>query len=297
LVVIPLVELDLKETGDEAMGELCRALMAMKALLNKLKTINTTDRPVSWIPLLPPEDGYVFDKRLSPHTQLWKRVDAGSAKSSNKVVVKEYDYYKRPNLVYYRHPLTMEQHKELAAINPEYLTWKVVDLLKDGEDKVLVQHVRYNFVKGRHWPDNQKQFGTLLKLVLCFHAMGLVHGDILPRNVLFYKETALLIDHDLHGQAGTARYPHGFNVSGILQPYRHPDAIACEVMKKEHDCYALKAFVKEAWPTDNVLIQLLESNDLKEAISHCKTGVPASPRRSHDATQGATGSPDRDEGR
>ncbi|CAJ1934553.1 unnamed protein product [Cylindrotheca closterium] len=78
------------------------------------------------------------------------------------------------------------------------------------------------------------------------HGQNFVHGDLLPRNVIFTNDEGCndkgyLIDFDLTrevlGKGET--YVMGYNYIDFVA-FRHPDAVAGKQMAKEHDIHSLR---------------------------------------------------------
>ena len=81
----------------------------------------------------------------------------------------------------------------------------------------------------RHHPANKSQVLSVVTQLRDLHAMGWVHGDIRPANMLFPQDAeseGFLIDFDMAGRVGMATpptYPEGFVFTG-LEIDRHRDA-------------------------------------------------------------------------
>jgi hypothetical protein len=276
LVVIPLAWLRW-DVDDDARQKLSRCLLAIEGLLVKLASTETDDEASSWADsLYVPAKAQSFSRLLSPTTQLWE------SSVGKKLVVKTYDYYLRAHdgvntivniLDYRRSPLPERVLADLAEINPEYKGWKLDTLLYDEAGKTpLIQHVRYPFVEGSHWPHDLGQFGSVLDLTLRLHTRhNIVFADMLLRNIVFAvdNKTAMLIDFDLSGEARVDTYPPGYNVEGDLAPYRHPCARPKKKMETIHDCYALAAMARKLWPGLTELYELLLAGKLAEASTVC----------------------------
>jgi hypothetical protein len=217
-----------------------------------------------------------------------------------KLVVKTYDYYLRARdgvnnldiLDYRRRPLPERVLADLAEINPEYKGWELDTLLCDAAGTPLIQHVRYPFVEGSHWPHDLGQFGSVLDLTLCLHTThNIVFADMLLQNIVFaIDKPAMLIDFDLSGEAGVDTYPPEYNVEGDLAPYRHRRARSKKVMETIHDCYALAAMARKLWPGLTELHELLLAGKLAEASTVChsadKSRLTPSPLTHHQSEMG-----------
>ena len=81
-----------------------------------------------------------------------------------------------------------------------------------------------------------------MKALQCIHNAGYVHGDIRKENLIFDTsgQKAWIIDFDM-ARKENEPYVSIYNdkVEG-----RHPDAEKGEMMKKEHDRYALHCVMK-----------------------------------------------------
>jgi RIO1 family len=83
-----------------------------------------------------------------------------------------------------------------------------------------------------------KLLPALEKLVVGFHNVELVHGDIRRPNILVHDSDFLLIDYDWGGDVGVVRYPSLVNHFGILPPEGARDG---ELITKEHDLFMLRS--------------------------------------------------------
>ena len=77
----------------------------------------------------------------------------------------------------------------------------------------------------------------IIRQIGVIHGKGYVHGDLLPRNVLFNGDEGFVIDFDLSRKSGKP-YVEGFN-HGDFMDFRHEDANRWEPMLKEHDVHSL----------------------------------------------------------
>ena len=76
----------------------------------------------------------------------------------------------------------------------------------------------------------------VLKQIEILHDLGFVHGDLLPRNLIFSDDACYVIDFDLMRKENEL-YVSGYN--GEIPTYRHSDATSFNEMKKAHDVWAL----------------------------------------------------------
>lgn len=152
---------------------------------------------------------------------------------------------------------------DLGKQNEWYRSWKV----EAGPFgiKILV----YEFRKGSLRPPSKDVWIQVLRQVDIIHSHDFVHGDLLPRNLLFSEEYGLVIDFDLMRKEG-GEYVLGYNQRDFA-PYRHSDARARTPMKKEHDIHALVQLSKEYfvlpsdWNKTTILemIEFFDSNVVK----------------------------------
>jgi serine/threonine protein kinase len=208
--------------------------------------------------------------------------------NSGKRVYKEFCYYLRESDNFNHTEIIVKKADQrwppnrelLEALGEPYLSWEI----KDGPCgiKILV----YDYIEGTSWLTSRLAWIQVLKQVGIVHSLGYVHGDLLPRNLIFDNDAGYVIDFDLMRKEG-GLYVSGYNHSAF-GAYRHKHAHAGKVMQKEHDFWALMQMSKEYFADhdgiDNVtdisgLVQYFEENGCK--ISNGQTA-------GHDE---ATGSP------
>jgi serine/threonine protein kinase len=102
--------------------------------------------------------------------------------------------------------------------------------------------LRYCFIEGSQDSPTIKGWLMILDQVKKMHEVGYVHGDLLPRNVLFTGERGYVIDFDLSRKEG-GLYVSGYN-SVDFPEFRHKGAVGGKQMWKIHDVYALIAMSK-----------------------------------------------------
>jgi Lipopolysaccharide kinase (Kdo/WaaP) family len=109
------------------------------------------------------------------------------------------------------------------------------------------------YLLGKHVATRPKAFLPIIDHLVAMHQQGLVHGDIRACNtVLHYDDTTSiddnpkgwLIDFDLGGRVGIAKYPDGYNVW-------LPDGLRVDVpsganIEKWHDWFALGQLIFHA---------------------------------------------------
>ncbi|CAJ1938780.1 unnamed protein product [Cylindrotheca closterium] len=121
------------------------------------------------------------------------------------------------------------------------------------------------------------------------HTAGYVHGDLLPRNVLFGKKNSgFLIDFDLLRKENKP-YVRGFNFADF-EDFRHPDAKPCKQMKKIHDVHSLYQISHYFFDLSKKPIQ--EGITLKGLIAHFKANEKL-PVNAVEESKDSSGSPNR----
>jgi tRNA A-37 threonylcarbamoyl transferase component Bud32 len=75
-----------------------------------------------------------------------------------------------------------------------------------------VQILSYPKLQGSHELTDVKAFKDVLGQFIILHKMKIVHGDVLPRNLLFYGGKGFVIDFDLSREVGKL-YVVGYNYS------------------------------------------------------------------------------------
>jgi serine/threonine protein kinase len=145
---------------------------------------------------------------------------------SNRIIYKVYDY---------RFLNTNENHRKSYILSQKYLpSFQLVINLPD------IQVFSYEYIEGKHFPNNSKQVLYLLRFIKNMHDDGNIHGDIRCSNILCGADEtkSQLIDFDFSGSENIKKYPIGF--SNIIEDgKRHKDAIVHNFLKKEHDYFSL----------------------------------------------------------
>ena len=131
----------------------------------------------------------------------------------------------------------------LEVLGKPYSDW-VCQTYAGGWFKVL----EYDLICGHEHPSTKAAWISLLRRISTLHNHGYVHGDILPRNLIFLGSEGYMIDFDLMREEGEP-YVLGYNHSDFVK-YRHPDAKAQGEMKKTHDVHALAMVGIEYFDTD-----------------------------------------------
>ncbi|EDQ84499.1 uncharacterized protein MONBRDRAFT_30211 [Monosiga brevicollis MX1] len=283
--------------------------------------------------------GWTCSAAYGPNVQVYER-------QSESWVIKHYDYWGRRSgalstCLYQIAPTDVREPpfevlKALGALEKTgkfYKAW-VVDTLAEG-----VKLLRYPRVKTAPCGRNaHKQLASVVEQVQALHNFGIVHGDILLRNILFCNSwqledwmtkspgwkmedqtndedktpspsrapsqnaevvstevasaemaspseeaaatteeataeepVAFLIDFDLSRHEGEP-YVSGYNYTGNLKHYRHPDARPDEKIEKSHDGYALARVAERILVANGArenLIKALEDLRFDDAIKLC----------------------------
>ena len=96
----------------------------------------------------------------------------------------------------------------------------------------------YDWMEGSHNNPTIHGWRMILQQVNIMHQLDYVHGDLLPRNVIFNNNNqGFVIDFDLTRKQGE-RYVEGFNYNDF-QDFRHMEAQGGYPMLQEHDVYSL----------------------------------------------------------
>ena len=132
----------------------------------------------------------------------------------------------------------------LEGLGRPYSDW-VCQTYAGGWFEVL----EYTFICGDGHPSTKAAWISLLRRISTLHNYGYVHGDILPRNLIFSGSEGYIIDFDLMRKEGEP-YVLGYNHSDF-DKYRHTDAKAQQEMKKTHDIHALAMVGIEYFGTDD----------------------------------------------
>ncbi|EDQ84094.1 uncharacterized protein MONBRDRAFT_30600, partial [Monosiga brevicollis MX1] len=146
-----------------------------------------------------------------------------------------------------------------------------------------VDVLSYPYVK----PADTVEIEQLVQVIYqlkAIHSVDFVHGDILPRNILFCSDweghpAAFLIDFDLGrflaaNPAHNPVYASNFAREGKpLEPFRHPSARRNLPMQKEHDGFALARVMEKFLQDDEArqqLVAALEELQLDDAATLCQ---------------------------
>ena len=155
-------------------------------------------------------------------------------------VYKEFCYYLRQQDGFNTIPIAIEKQDQrkpppeelLRKLGKPYSDW-VCEKYAGGWFEVL----EYDFIQGDQRQVTKASWMSLLKRIAILHDNGYVHGDILPRNMLFSGNEGYIIDFDLMRQEYQL-YVLGYNHMDFAK-YRHPEALAQKKMEKKHDVHAL----------------------------------------------------------
>ncbi len=185
--------------------KLARVLRFISDTMKYLDNMGDSVRLETKTPWLEPHDVKCAQKA-------GENVTIVTMKSGSKMVFKEFCYYLREDDDFNDIPKSVEntglnydlvsvdgddQRKPppknlLAALGEPYEAWKVREYAGG-----LIKILEYNFIEGGNWPSSTKGWIMVLKQIETVHSLGLVHGDLLPRNIIFSGETGNVIDFDL----------------------------------------------------------------------------------------------------
>uniref|UniRef100_A0A7S1YI40 Protein kinase domain-containing protein n=1 Tax=Grammatophora oceanica TaxID=210454 RepID=A0A7S1YI40_9STRA len=164
--------------------------------------------------------------------------------SGSTFVYKEYSYHLRQACDFsdFMLPLFVIEETDqrqpppnelLTKLGTVYTEWKV------HEGPFGSSVLRYPFIEGSCDSPSVTGWLEILLLIQKMHEIDFVHGDLLPRNVIF--DTAgrgYVIDFDLSRKAGD-KDVRGYNHLDFRE-FRHDGAKAGEEMTKDHDLHSLR---------------------------------------------------------
>lgn len=166
-------------------------------------------------------------------------------KSGSKFVYKEYCYHLRQDYDFnvMIPPISIKDEdkrqpppkKLLEKLGPPYSDEWIVT-----EGPFGTSVLRYPFIEGNSYSPSVKGWLMILGQIQMMHEIDFIHGDLLPRNVLFADDgRGYVIDFDLSRKAGKSKYVAGYNYKDF-QKFRHEGARAGKQMSKEHDLHSLR---------------------------------------------------------
>ena len=131
-----------------------------------------------------------------------------------------------------------------------------------------------DLIPGVECPSTKVAWLSLLKRIELLHSNGYVHGDILPRNLVFSEDEGYIIDFDLMRQEG-GLYVRGYNHLDFVQ-YRHPEARAQTEMKRTHDVHALAMIGIEYFGAENSTLENVSKSatTVQELVNVFKSLAP-----------------------
>jgi serine/threonine protein kinase len=208
--------------------------------------------------------------------------------NSGKRVYKEFCYYLRESDNFNHTETKIKKadqrwppnRKLLKALGEPYSSWEI----EDGPFgiKILV----YDYIEGTSSPTSRLAWIKVLKKVEIMHSLDYVHGDLLPRNLIFDKDDGYVIDFDLMREEG-GLYVSGYNHSAF-GAYRHKNALAGNKMQKEHDFWALMQMSKEYFADHDGIDNVTEISGLVQYFEESECEISNGEQAGYNE---ATGSP------
>ena len=171
----------------------------------------------------------------------------------------------------------------LQALGEPYASWKV----ETGPFGIEI--LSYDCVEGNNWPTSKDTWKQVLQQVALIHGLGYVHGDMLPRNVIFSEQAGHVIDFDLTRKEGEP-YVSRYNYADFAA-FRHYGAQAGKAMVKEHDVWSLVKMTETFFDIDFAGTVHTTVNDLIHAFMEAQTCELRNPDA--DIVNEATSSPQR----
>jgi hypothetical protein len=176
----------------------------------------------------------------------------------------------------------------LNRLGAPYSSWSI-NTYANGRIKILV----YDYIKGTRRPASKDGWIEVMKQVQTMHSLNFIHGDLLPRNLIFSGNEGYVIDFDLMRQEN---HPYVSGYNSDFRPYRHKDANANAEMKKEHDVWALAQMSKEYFDFPEKVIDADEVTEVSKLLEYFEKTDVTVKNLPPDAsfTEDATGTPVRD---
>mmetsp|Transcript_29934 Transcript_29934/g.82147 ORF Transcript_29934/g.82147 Transcript_29934/m.82147 type:complete len:599 (-) Transcript_29934:57-1853(-) len=227
-IPITLIHIDNAVDGPKKMARLFRFLYFS---LKKLATMKEYSR-----------DQWKTPWRTSDTTNVMNARKYGDNVTvvNDQKVYKEFCYYLRQDDGFNSILMAIDSRDQRRPPPPDLLQ-RLGDPYQDWVCKDYAggwfQVLQYDLIPGDAHPSTLVSWRSLLKRVAVLHDAGYVHGDILPRNLVFSRDEGYLIDFDLM-RPEDELYVRGYNHVDFVA-YRHPDAQAHQGMKKTHDVHAL----------------------------------------------------------
>jgi hypothetical protein len=166
--------------------------------------------------------------------------------SGSRFVYKEYCYHLRQacNVMEPLFPINEEDKrqpppKELLEVlgSPYSEEWSV----RKGSFRTSI--LCYPFIEGNSYTPSVAGWLKILRQIQAMHKIDFIHGDLLPRNVLFDAEgNGYVIDFYLSRKVG-GTYVSGYNHDDF-KAFRHNGAKELQSMMKDHDVRSLREMSK-----------------------------------------------------
>ena len=179
--------------------------------------------------------------------------------SGSKFVYKEYCYHLRQYSAHMAPQFAIEETDRrqpppdelLSGLGWPYAEWAV----HNGPFGTAV--LRYPFIQGNSCIPSVTGWLNILQLIKTMHDIDFIHGDLLPRNVVFGSAgEGYVIDFDLSRKVG-GTYVSGYNY-GDFKEFRHDEAKPYGEMKKDHDLHSLRRMSDYFFDLEDSVVDYLD---------------------------------------